>query len=445
MAKPYIHNTSCYPRDEVELPSRLEALRVCQVTDAVARNAGCLVPVAALDASGPDEPLGFDPYQDEALIALAKEHSAIIAPVIWYCPTGYLHGKPEDGTFDIQVHSFALYLENVLTTLYAVGFRTVSIVTYVDADDPTRSATLVSVCEFVLANLFNDLWKDPEIGTNWWDNPARDTLNWKRYARHELKRPSQPDFALRAGDLPLRLEQLTPNHLRDCVAKGYPLFIPSGVLENHGNQNPIGCDGYEAQDPLLKAAEQACAVVAPTIWFGPTCYGVSGPELATTDIDGHRYYNFVAGLITGMAAMGWCDVVFVQVHQGLGGAQARATQMAIQAYHASLSSGVGLGTGWAAEGKLAPTNVELMVPPHGQYDHAGKNETSWMLYLRPENTDLSLLRENDYLFCWHPGDESELATAEWGESMCKKSVAGFVEVINAKVARGDRPHGSDSA
>ena len=68
-----------------------------------------------------------------------------------------------------------------------------------------------------------------------------------------------------------------------------------------------------------------------------------------------------------------------------------------------------------------------------------------MLYLRPENTDLSLLRENDYLFCWYPGDESELATAEWGESMCKKSVAGFVEVINAKVARGDRPNGSDSA
>ncbi|MDP7248556.1 MAG: creatininase family protein [Planctomycetota bacterium] len=433
MSSPYMHDTSFFPQDDVEIPSRLESLRVCQVKNAVARKAGCLVPVAALDACGPDEPLGFDPYQDDALLALAKEHNAIIAPVIWYCPTGYTHGKPENGTFDIQVHSFSSYLENVLTTLYEIGFQSVSMVTYVDDDDPSRSAPLVSACEFVRANLFNDLWKDPEIGINWWDRPDRDELNWQRYACYELKRPCQPDFSLQPGDSPLRLEQLTPDLLRDCVAKGYPLFIPSAVLENHGNQNPIGCDGYEAQDPLLMAAEQAPAVVAPTIWYGPTCYGVSGPELATTDIDGNRYHKFVEGIITGMAAMGWRDVTFVQVHQGLGGAQANATLMAIQAYRASLASRNGFGAGWAASGKPAPAKVEMMTPPDGQYDHAGKNETSWMLYLRPDNSDLSLIRENDYRFCWNPGNEARLATAEWGETMCKKTVAGFVEAINAKV------------
>ncbi|MDA0838808.1 MAG: creatininase family protein [Planctomycetota bacterium] len=433
MSSPYMHDTSFFPQDEVEISSRLESLRVCQITGAVAKKATCIVPVAALDASGPEQPLGFDPYKDDALIALAMKNNAIIAPVIWFCPTGYTHGKPEDGTFDMDLHAFASYLENVLTTLFAIGFQSVSMVTYVDADDPARSAPLVSACEFVRANLFNDLWKDPVIGSNWWDRPDRDEVNWQRYSRHELKRPSQPDFALQPGDRPLRLEQLTPNHLRDCIAKGYPLFIPSGVLENHGNQNPIGCDGYESQDPLLRAAEQAPAVVAPTIWFGPTCYGVSGPELATTDIDGHRYHKFVEGVITGMAAMGWQNVVFVQVHQGLGGAQANATLMAIQTYRASLAFREGFGPGWAADGKTAPTNVEMITPPHGQYDHAGKNETSWMLYLRPENSDLSLIRDNDYLFCWNPGGEANLATAEWGETMCRKTVAGLIEVINKKV------------
>lgn len=432
---PYLHDTSFFPPDEAAIPSRLESMRVGQVVDAVSKKAGCLVPVAALDASGPDAPLGFDPYQDEALIALAEELGAIIAPVIWYCPTGYTHGKPEDGTFDMPVHSFASYLENVLTTLLEVGFHSVSMVTYVDADDAARSRALVSACEFVRANLFNDLWKDPEIGLNWWDRPDREELNWQRHARHELKRPDQPDFALATGDRPLRLEQLTPDHLRRCVAEGYPLFIPSGVLENHGNQNPIGCDGYEAQDPLLKAAEQASAVVAPTIWYGPTCYGVSGPELATTDIDGHRYYKFMEGLIPGLAAMGWRDVIFVQVHQGLGGAQANATAMAIQAHRASFASNPEIGPGRRNDQcrRERVPNVEIICPPEGQYDHAGKNETSWMLHLRPENCDLSLLREDDYRFCWHPGNEAKLATAEWGETMCRRTVAGFVDVINAKL------------
>ena len=436
MSGPYLHDTSFYPDDPVEIPARLESLRPGQVRDAVAREANCIVPVAALDASGPDEPLGFEPFRDEGLLGLAREQNAIVAPPIWYCPTGYTHGKPEDGTFDMPLYAFASYLENVLTTLYALGFRSVRLATYVDEEDPARSAPLVSACDFVRANLFNDLWKEPEIGANWWDRPDRDELNWQRYAGHNLARPKQPELAAQSDELPLRLEDLTPNGLRDSVARGYPLFIPSGVLENHGNQNPIGCDAYEAQDPLLRAAARAPAVVAPTIWYGPTCYGVSGPELATTDIDGYRYHGFAAGLIRGLAAMGWRDVVFVQVHQGSGGAQWSATAMATQAYRATLASREGSGPGWAAAGQTAPTNVEIMSPPHGQYDHAGKNETSWMLYLRPDNSDLGLVREHDYRFCWNPGHEARLASREWGETMCRKTVAGFVEEINARV-RGE--------
>ena len=430
-----MHDTSFYPKDEVELPARLETLRVGQVRGAVARGASCLVPVAALDAGNKDQAIGFNPYEDAALLDLAREHHAVIAPVIWYSPSGYTHAGPEDGTFDMPLHAFAMYVENVMTTLYKVGFCSVRLVAYVDGEDRTRSDPLLAACGFAQANLFNDLWKDPEIGINWWDRPDRDELNWQRYTMHELVRPAQPEFANGNGELPLRLEQLTPAQLRSCVQKGYPLFIASGVLENHGNQNPIGCDGIEAQDPLLMAAEQAPAVVAPTIWYGPTCYGVSGPELATTDIDGHRYHHYVRGVIEGLAAMGFQDIVFVQVHQGLGGAQGSGTVMAIQAYRSSLWSRAGFGPGWASNPSSSARvpNVEIIPPPHAQYDHAGKNETSWCLHLRPENTDLSLVRENDYRFCWNPGNEARLATAEWGATMCRKTVAGLVEMIRSRV------------
>jgi hypothetical protein len=110
--------------------------------------------------------------------------------------------------------------------------------------------------------------------------------------------------------------------------------------------------------------------------------------------------------------------------------------MAIQAYRTALASREEFGPGWAAAGRAAPTNVEIISPPHGQYDHAGKNESSWMLYLRPDNSDLGLLRDGDYLFCSNPGYEARLASAEWGEAMCAKTVAGFVEEINARVRGG---------
>lgn len=435
MSSFYMHDTSFFPKDEIEFPARLESLRVGQVLDAVARKSICLVPVATLEARGDDRPLGFDPYADESFMALAKDLNAVIAPVTWYAPTGYTHSRPEEGTFDMQLSSFAAYLENIISTLSAIGFHEVRMVIWTDPEDPERNAPLRDTCQFVKANLFNDLWKIPEFGINWWDRPDHQDLHWQRHGLEILDRPDQTDWANGNGSLPLRLDQLTPTQLRNSLDSGFPMFLASAVVENHGNQNPIGCDGYEAEDPLLLAAGDAPAVIGPAIWFGPTCYGVSGPELATTDINGHIYEQYMEGVIGGLAAMGFQDIVFVQVHQGTGGAQANSTFMAAQAWRSSLWRREGFGTGWAGGDSpvQAPTNVELITPPHAQYDHAGKNETSWMLHLRPEYTDLSLLRPDDYRFCWNEGDESELATAEWGETMCNKTVPALAEMIRERI------------
>ncbi|MBI2190470.1 MAG: creatininase family protein [Planctomycetes bacterium] len=436
MPSTYLHDTSFYPKDAVRFPARLETLRVGQIRNAVERKGSCLLPLATLEAISPDQPIGFDPYVDPALLGLAEKCQAVIAPPLWYCPTGYTHGGPEDGTFDMRLRAFAGYVHNVLSSLAEIGFHTVRMVAYVDPADPARSEPLLAACRFVQAHLFNDLWKDAEIGRNWWDRPDRAQIHWQRYGLEVLNRPVQPEYANLKEDLPLRLRQLTPRGLQSVVAKGYPLFVPSAVIENHGNQNPVGCDGFEARDPLMMAAGEAPAVVGPAIWFGPTGYGVSGPELATTDIDGMVYEAFMEGVIGGLAAMGFGEIVFVQVHQGSGGAQWNGTAMAAQAYRASFSAREGYGPGWATRpdsSRRGPAIISQIFPPHAQYDHAGKNETSWMLHLRPQFTDLSLLRPNDYRFCWNPGNESKLATADWGETMCKKTVAALAEIIRSKV------------
>jgi len=437
----YEPNTSKFPPDKAALPSWLENMRPGQIRDAVAQGAPCLLPVGTLESEGDDSPLGIDAVRyKRGLEQLAKQRKAVIAPPIWYAPTGYILGGASEGTFHMDCDAFARYLEEVLITLGELGFRRVEIVPMHDPQG--ESGPLRTACMFAKANRFNDLWKDPQFGPNWWIRPDLDKLNWARYAIRELPKSeggTKKEPVPRKGErpemvLPLRLEHMRPSELKQAVERGLPLLVPVGVVENHGNHNPVGCDAIEAQDPVLLAAGKAPAVVAPTVWYGPTGYAVTGPKLGTTDIGGPAFQDYMEGVVSGLAAMGFRNLIFVQVHQGSAGPQHTAIKMAIAEYRAHLHKDPRYGPGWGQDERLKRQvpSMEVIHPPHGQYDHAGKNETSWMLHLRGPCTDLGLLREGDYPFCWGKGGESNKATAEWGRQMTEKAVEALVRMIQDK-------------
>jgi len=408
-------DTSAFPEDKAALPAHLENMRPGQIRDAVARGAVCLLPVGTLESMAEKAPLGANEAEiDKALLALAKGRDTVIAPPIWYTPTSRALGSPEDGTFDMPTSAFAGYLRQVLETLRALGFKLVEVVLV--GDRQGKEGALHRTCRFVVGDLFNDLWKDPEFGQNWWIRPDRDKLAWSCFDVKEL--PLKEEKQEKAGDA-VRLEHMTPARFKDAVRRGLSCFVPCGVLENHGNQCPIACDAFEAREPVLLAAAKAPAVVAPTVWYGPTGYAVTGPALGTTNIDARPYQQYIQGVVDGLAAMGFRHVVLVQVHQGAEGPQGSAAGLAAANYHARL------------RGKDA-ARIEVMSIPHGQYDHAGKNETSWMLHLKPKFTDLGLLRPGDYPFCWHEGDEAKDATAQWGREMTEKAVAALIEIMRER-------------
>ena len=106
----------------------------------------------------------------------------------------------------------------------------------------------------------------------------------------------------------------------------------------------------------------------------------------------------------------------------MNGPQGMSTTYGIARYNAGFHSEA------ANKGKK-PAKITVIGPPFGKYDHAGINETSWMLYLRPDHTDLSLIRPDDYSYCWREGRESNKATYEWGKTMTEETVKGFLELI----------------
>lgn len=433
---PYQPDISRFPADAAILPARLENMRPGQIRDAAAKGAPCLLPVGVLEADGSGRPLGIAAAEyDGAIEAMATQKKAVIAPPIWYGPTGYILSGPAQGTVTMPVRAFSQYIEATLVTLGELGFQKIQIVVVHDPqgeDSPLRAAV-----RFAMGDLFNDLWKDPKFGENWWCRPDLDQLNWQRYSLVDLPRPA-PAPALPAAPaelkLPLRLENMTPAQLGEALRRGLPCYLPVGVLENHGNHNPIGCDAIEATEPVVLAATQTPCVVAPTVWYGPTANAVSGPKLGSTDINGQIFQPYLRGVLEGLAAVGFRNIVVVQCHQG-GGAEVTGIQMAIAEYRSGLYQRQDYGFGWGSKeaAKLRAPKIQLVPPPQMPSDHAGKNETSWMLIYRPDNTRLDLIRPHDYPFCWGKDDESNQATREQGQRMSDALVARWVKIMQGQI------------
>lgn len=255
---------------------------------------------------------------------------------------------PADGTIDMPIDVFAAYIKEVLLTLTTVGFKSVLIVPLHNPQGGSNQETpMISACYFAIGDIFNDYWKDPQFGEGWWDKPGGiETLPWHPYQVVDLPAVTTPAADYTAQQLPLRLENMTTAQVKKAIASGLPLFLPIGVLECHGNQNPIGVDAIEAQDPVLLAASQAPAVVAPAIWFGATATAVSGPKLGSLDTNGVVSQRYMDSVISGLAELGFKTLTVTQCHQG-GGAQRTGILMAIQQYRARLSAKPGFGPGWA--------------------------------------------------------------------------------------------------
>jgi creatinine amidohydrolase/Fe(II)-dependent formamide hydrolase-like protein len=423
-----------FPEDTVELPARLENMRPGQVRYAAELGAPCLIPVGNLQSSSAHQIIGSDGAIMDSLNALALSSKAVIAPAIWYTPSGYLLNNAENGTFDISMDAFTLYLEEVMTNIVNLGFKHVQIIVL---NNPQGYNSPLNACaRFVVANQYNNLWKRSEFGKGWYINPKFDDSP-SEHGKHDKRGEVFSMYSLvniygnssgekkesSSSSKPLRLENLTPAQVKDAVKRNLICFLPSGVTETHGNHNPLGCDAIESEGPLLLACAKADAVIAPTIWYGPTGVTCGDETVGNINIDGNIYRNYLSGVINGLAAIGFKKIVVIQVHQGINGPQWVSTDFAIQDYRLRFHNTS------SNRKEKEPATITVMSPPFGQYDHAGKNETSWMMYLRPENTDLSLIRPDDYFYCWQKDDESNKASFEWGKSMCDKTVKGFIDMI----------------
>ena len=171
-----------------------------------------------------------------------------------------------------------------------------------------------------------------------------------------------------------RWERCRPQQIWDALAKFPCVYVPSGPLEWHGRQNPVGLDAVKSTAICRRAAERTGGLVYPTVFLGawevPWPLGMpAAPDLIQSNT--RTVLDYLAR--NGVKVVIW-----------LGGHGGSEDYLAYRraALDAMRQSDILV---------LAAVDSQLLGDFEKPMDHAAAIETSIMMYLHPETVDLDAL------------------------------------------------------
>ena len=220
--------------------------------------------------------------------------------------------------------------------------------------------------------------------------------------------------------------ELLPHELEERIAHRPVAYLPIGTLEWHGVQNALGADFIQARGLFQRAAQRFGGVVFPPIWLGPDRISGrdDGPDLIGMD---------TADVTTPNRQLpGSCywipNGLFLQI------VEAVLTPARRAGFRCVIADGHGPSRrGWREmvdhwEKQFGLNLISAMRDFPGQWrtqnDHAGRNETSVMIAVRPDLVDLSQLpSDRDVWPQGVGGEDPRDSTAEFGEELIEDTLA----------------------
>lgn len=233
----------------------------------------------------------------------------------------------------------------------------------------------------------------------------------------------------------MKLQYMLPDQCRRAQDESWPLFIPAGTIEYHGEHLPLGVDTIAVLRALEEVEESIDCIIAPPVWYGPSSYAVAGPEKGTIDVDTDRFEKHVHDVLRGLLENGYRKIIVVIHHQfEMGNLMPEALSFQKAAYDLIFEFlDQERGRGWwgsdemkhyyesidTTENPFTWIRVVPLMSPDIQkqmgYDHAGPLETSLMLYSVPDSVDMSKLKGKKLWFT----DDAHKATIEHGKKTIK--------------------------
>lgn len=237
----------------------------------------------------------------------------------------------------------------------------------------------------------------------------------------------------------MHLKHLRPYQLRHAVASNWPLLIPAGCVETHGPHMAIGHDTIIVEEICERIARRLDVIIAPPFDFGPTGYALGSPAEGTIDPDYDAHAAFVKSILSNFLQMGFRRIYVPIMHQGMNAPLALAFKKAAAELVFEAALDAGHPRGWWADVKLkdevrwGAIDVQPMIlpaasPPAGG-DHAGYNETSFLLATRPELVEQERLDIDPApWYCRQDEDRNSwTANVEHGQAMVDAVVDAWVD------------------
>jgi creatinine amidohydrolase len=211
----------------------------------------------------------------------------------------------------------------------------------------------------------------------------------------------------------MRFEKMLPYQIRTAIAERWPVVLPLGVLEYHGEHMAVGMDTLAVVKILEILEAERNLVILPSLYYGAASYAVEPPEgNGSLHVDAEKLFPFAQEMFKGLLRIGFRNIHVVIHHQTENFAVGMPTDLAFkfaarQAIFAFLEKE--RGEGWWGDDKMTDYYAQqasgddpfnwikahpLMMPEAMQgypFDHAGQGETSLLMTLCPDCVDLSKL------------------------------------------------------
>jgi creatinine amidohydrolase/Fe(II)-dependent formamide hydrolase-like protein len=216
----------------------------------------------------------------------------------------------------------------------------------------------------------------------------------------------------------MRYEMMLPHQIRAAIEARWPVILPLGVLEYHGEHMAVGMDTLAVTGVLDILEKEMNLVILPPFYYGAASYAVEPPERnGTLHVDAEALLPFAKAMFQGLLRIGFRNIHVVVHHQTENFLAGMPTDLAFkfaarQAIFAFLERE--RGEGWWGNEKMTDYYAQqsagddpfnwikahpLMTPDAMEnypFDHAGQGETSLMMALAPEAVDQSKLSEGGW-------------------------------------------------
>ena len=216
----------------------------------------------------------------------------------------------------------------------------------------------------------------------------------------------------------MRYELMLPRQIRVAIQQRWPVALPLGVLEYHGEHMAVGMDTLAVVKILEILESEMNLIILPPFYYGAASYAVAPPEgSGSLHVNAEKLIPLAQEMFHGLLRIGFRNIHVIVHHQTENFAAGMPTDLAFkfaarQATFAFLEKERGEGW-WGAE-KMADYYAEqssgddpfnwikahpLMTPETMAvypFDHAGQGETSLLMALCPEAVDMAFLSDEKW-------------------------------------------------